>query len=292
MSKTIVGRTPFAPDDDDVEARLRGMWNAVAGSWAEHAPYADARGAEIAERMLDATDPTSGELVLELACGTGGLGLLAAERVTPGGAAVVSDFAVEMVSIAGARADARGLDNVIARQLDLDRIDEPDASYDVVVCREGLMFALDPAGAAREITRVLRPGGRFAVAVWGPPAANPWLTVVFDAVGAVTGRTVPPPGVPGPFSLSDGDRLLLLFAGTARDLVLTEVQVPARAGSFEEWWQRTSALAGPLATILRSLPEQARDAIREHARESVRRYETPSGIEFPGLALLLTGSRA
>ena len=98
MSRTILGRTPFAPDDDDVEARLRGMWNAVAGSWAEHAPYADARGADIAERMIDATDPTSGELVLELAGGTGGLGLLAAERVTPGGAVVVSDFAVEMVA--------------------------------------------------------------------------------------------------------------------------------------------------------------------------------------------------
>ena len=144
--------------------------------------------------MLQATAPGPGELVLELACGTGGLGLAAAEQVAPGGAVVVSDFAVEMVSIAAARAEARGLDNVTARQLDLDHVDEPDASYDVVLCREGLMFALDPEGAAREITRVLRPGGRFAVAVWGPPASNPWLTVVFDAVGAVTGRTVPPRG--------------------------------------------------------------------------------------------------
>jgi len=292
MSKTSLSRTPLAPDGDDIEARLRGMWNAVAGSWAEHAPYADARGADVAKRMLDATDPTSGELVLELACGTGGLGLLAAERVTPGGAVVVSDFAVEMVSIAAARVEALGLENVTARQLDLDRIDEPDASYDVVLCREGLMFAIDPARAAQEITRVLRSQGRFAVAVWGPPAANPWLTVVFEAVGAVTGRTVPPPGVPGPFSLSDNARLLELFAATARDLMLVEVPVPARAASFEDWWLRTSALAGPLATILESLPDEARGSIREHARESARQYETPGGIEFPGLALLLSGRRA
>jgi len=267
------------------------MWDSVAHSWAEHAAYADARGAEVAERMLDATAPTSGEIVLELAGGTGGLGLAAAERVRPGGTVVVSDFAVEMVSAATARAEASGLDNVVARQLELDRIDEPDASYDVVLCREGLMFALDPARAAREIVRVLRPHGRFAVAVWGPPASNPWLTVVFDAVSAVTGRTVPPPGVPGPFSLADGDRLLGLFAGTARDLVLSEASVPARAASFEDWWQRTSALAGPLASMLQSLPAQARDMIREHARESVRPYETPSGIEFPGLALLASGRR-
>ena len=192
MADTIVGRSPAtAPGNADAEARLRGMWNSVAPAWAEHAPYAETRGAEVAERMLQATAPSPGELVLELACGTGGLGLAAAEQVGPGGTVVVSDFAVEMVSLATARAEARGLDNVTARQLDLDRVDEPDASFDVVLCREGLMFALDPEGAAREITRVLRPGGRFAVAVWGPPASNPWLTVVFDAVAAVTGRTVP-----------------------------------------------------------------------------------------------------
>ena len=74
--------------------------------------------------------------------------------------------------------------------------------------------------------------------------------------------------------------------------MLTEVPVPARAASFEEWWQRTSALAGPLATILGSLPGEARTAIREHARESVREYETPTGLEFPGLALLVSGRRA
>ena len=293
MSGTMPKPAEVTPAEAaDEGARLRGMWNAVAPSWSEHASYADARGAEAGELMLEATAPSAGELVLELACGTGGLGLAAAERVAPGGAVVVSDFAAGMVAVAAARAEASGLANVGARQLDLDRIDEPDESYDVVLCREGLMFALDPAGAAREIARVLRPRGRFAVAVWGPPASNPWLTVVFDAVSAVTGRPVPPPGVPGPFSLSDPDRLLQLFTGPARELVLTEVSVPARAASFDDWWTRTSALAGPLATILQSLPERARAAISEHARESVRPYETPDGIEFPGLALLLSGRRA
>jgi ubiquinone/menaquinone biosynthesis C-methylase UbiE len=51
------------------------------------------------------------------------------------------------------------LTNVSTRVLDVEQIDEPDESYDVVLCREGLMFADDPAGAAAEIVRVLRPGG-------------------------------------------------------------------------------------------------------------------------------------
>jgi SAM-dependent methyltransferase len=267
------------------------MWAAVAPAWAEHADYAEARGAELIEQMLRATSPEAGDRVLELACGPGSLGLAAAERVAPGGTVVLSDIVAEMTSIAAARGSARGITNVATRQLDLEQIDEPDGSYDVVLCAEGLMFAPDPARAAREITRVLRPGGRFAVSVWGPATSNPWLTVVFDAVRVVTGTTVPPPGVPGPFSLGDRARLVSFFSDAAAvDIESAEVPVPLRASSFDAWWERTCALAGPLARILASLPPQALEAIREHARGTVRRYEQPEQLELPGLALLVSGS--
>jgi SAM-dependent methyltransferase len=197
-----------------------------------------------------------------------------------------------MTAIAAQRADALGLPNVRTRVLDIERIDEPDGSYDVVLCREGLMFALDPSGAAREIRRVLRPGGRFAVAVWGPRARNPWLGLVFDAVGAQLGKSVPPPGVPGPFSLEDKDELEgLLAAAGLTDVSVGELVVPLRAGSFDEWWARTSALAGPLAKILASLSDRATDALRASLRDATRPYETPSGLELPGVTLIAAGGR-
>ena len=269
------------------------MWSAVAASWAEHAEYADARGAVAAERMLELTRPQAGERVLELACGPAGLGLAAAELVGPAGEVVLSDVAAAMTAIAAARAADRGLGNVTSRVLDLDDIDEPDEAYDVVLCREGLMFATDPARAAREIARVLRPGGRVAVAVWGAREANPWLGIVFDAVGAQLGRPVPPPGVPGPFSLSGGAELgrLLADAGLA-DVEVAELAVPLRARTFDEWWTRTSALAGPLSKILAALPAPAAEAIADRLREAAARYETADGLEFPGVTLLASGRRA
>ena len=176
------------------------------------------------------------------------------------------------------------------RELDLERIAEPDASYDVVLCREGLMLVPDPARAAREIRRVLRPGGRVALAVWGPRERNPWLGVVFDAVSAHTGAPVPPPGIPGPFSLEDADELrsLLSDAGLA-DVAVGEQAAPLRAPSFEDWWTRTSALAGPLVKLLAALPEEAAAQIRANAREASARYETEDGLEFPGLTLVASG---
>jgi SAM-dependent methyltransferase len=231
--------------------------------------------------------------VLELACGPGGLGLAAARLVAPGGHVVLSDVVAEMTSIAAARAESLGLANVSTSVLDLDRIDQPDASYDVVLCREGLMFALDPAGAVRGIGRVLRPGGRFAIAVWGSRARNPWLGSVLDAVSDQLGMPVPPPGIPGPFSLDDAGALAALFRGDPFDaVVVDQVSTPMQIGSFDEWWSRTLSLAGPLTTVLAALPDDAVHAIRARAEAAVGVYATPSGLEFPGVSLLASGRRA
>ena len=62
-----------------------------------------------------------------------------------------------------------------------------------------------------------------------------------------------------------------------------EVAVPLRAGSFDEWWTRTTALAGPLANLLRTMPE---DELRSRARDRVHAYLTPSGLEIPGVSLV------
>jgi SAM-dependent methyltransferase len=277
----------------DLRRQLHGMWAAVAPSWGEHADYADTRGAAITAAMLERSAPRPGERVLELACGAGGVGIAAARLVGPAGEVVVSDVAAEMTAIAGARAAALGLGNVRTLTLDLDDLDQPDRAYDVVLCREGLMFALDPAHALAEIRRVLRPGGRVALAVWGPRDRNPWLSVVFDAVGAQLGAPVPPPGIPGPFALDDPDRLARLLAGAGlADVAVTEVPTPLRDASFDAWLTRTTSLAGPLARRLAALPGEARTELRARLREAVRPYETPAGLEFPGVSLLAAGRRA
>jgi hypothetical protein len=64
-----------------------------------------------------------------------------------------------------------------------------------------------------------------------------------------------------------------------------------RVGSFDEWWERTTALAGPLARMLASMPDEAQRALRERAREAVGPYEAADGLEFPGVTLL-AGARA
>jgi SAM-dependent methyltransferase len=280
----IMADTSIAPGTDDLRAHLHQQWDSVAFAWGEHAEYADDRGAPVTAWLLEATAPTLGERVLELACGTGGVGLAAARLVGPSGEVVLSDVSAAMTALAAERAD--GLDNVSTRPLDLEQIDEPDASFDVVLCREGLMLVPDPQRGADEIRRVLRPGGRAALAVWGPRVRNPWLAVVFDVVSTALGAPVPPPGIPGPFSLDNAARFaaILREAGLV-EVAVRELDVPYVASSPDEWWARTLALAGPLARRLAGLSADALEALRSRAFDAVAEYTTVDGLEIPGVSL-------
>jgi SAM-dependent methyltransferase len=283
---------PIEAATPQARAQMHDMWHAVAGGWAAHADFVDRRGADLTQAMLDRVRPGSGLRVLELASGPGGPGLAAAQLVGPDGVVVLSDVAPGMVEIAAGRAAARGLTNVTTRVLDLEEIAEPDASYDIVLCRDGLQFSSEPARAVAEIHRVLRPGGRVALATWGPRESNPWLGVVLDVVSAQLGKPMPPPGVRGPFSLDDATALagLLTSAGLA-EVTVSAVAVPMHTATVDEWWARTTALAGPLAQVLASLPDELSRALRARAGEAVRPYETSDGLDFPGVALLAGGER-
>lgn len=271
---------------------VRAMWSTAARGWERHAAFVDRRGAGVTDEMLTRTDPRPGDRVLELACGPGGVGLAAASRVGSAGHVVLSDLVEEMTATASSRAQELGLTNVSTRELDLQRIDEPAAHYDVVVCREALMLVPDPAAAVAEMARVLRPGGRVAVAVWGPRARNTWLGALFDAVTDVTGLPVPPPGVPGPFSLDDTDALYRLFTGAGlADVAVAEVEEPLELGSLDEWWEVVPSLAGPLASLVASLDPDVAAAIRGRGQQALEPFATPDGYRVPGVSLVASGRR-
>ena len=296
-AQTSIVRDPDAtgsPESqaDALRAQLRTMWGAVAPGWEEYAEFIDSRGAELTEAMLQAAELKPGERVVELAAGPGGLGLEAAKALGSRSEVVVSDVATEMTAIAARRAEELGLSNVTARDLDLEAIDEPDSSFDAVLCREGLMLVVDPVRAAREIRRVLRPGGRAVVAVWAERERNPWLGRVFDAVSAELGTQLPPPGVPQPFSLGDSGSLEAVMADAGFGRVrIAEVEVPYSGSSADEWWSRTTALAGPLRGVVAALPEPKRAALAARAREAVAEFETPDGLDIPGVSRLAIANR-
>src|SRR5882762_8474624 len=151
-------------------------WSAVAEAWDANVDDVDGHSVEATAALLDRVSVRSGERVLELAAGPGSLGATWSQLVGPTGTVVVSDVAPGMVEVARRR--NAGLGNVETAVVDAAAIDRPDGSFDVVACRMGLMFTLDPSVAFAEIRRVLRPGGRIGALTWGGIEHNPWMTCV------------------------------------------------------------------------------------------------------------------
>jgi ubiquinone/menaquinone biosynthesis C-methylase UbiE len=278
--------------DDALRQSMHTMWSSVAPAWGAHADDIDQREAAITSAMLEAAHLSNGERVLDLACGPGGVGIAAAETVGPDGVVVLSDISDEMTAIAAHRASSRALHNVMTAHIDLERIDYPDRSFDAVLCRSGLMLVSDPTSAARDSRRVLRPGGYAVFAVWGPRDCNPWLGVLLDAVQTGLGVPIPPPGLPGPFSLSETGALeaLLRQAGFS-EIEVCEVATTMHAASIEEWWALVPSLAGPVAQMLASLPPELSSAIQADAAAVVSGFARGSGYELPGVSIVGSGRR-
>src|SRR5687767_87665 len=155
--------------------------------------------APITAWFCEVTGAAPGQILLDAACGTGLPSLALAGRVRPGGKVIATDISSEMLAAARRKAEAAGIDNIEHRVMDVATLGFPDASFDAVTCSFGLMFCPDPVKAASELRRVLRPGGRFAIAVWDEPAKNPFFRTVFDSVARFVQRPPPDPRAPGPF---------------------------------------------------------------------------------------------
>src|SRR3954447_6556812 len=153
-------------------------WGAVAGGWGSHGARFGEFAMPVTTAMLEAARLQPGHAVLELAAGTGDVGYLAYELIQPGGTLIISDFSPEMLNVAQQRAEELGIRGVRFKQIDAESIDIEAASLDAVLCRWGFMLMADPGAALRETRRVLRPGGRVALAAWAAREDNMWSSVV------------------------------------------------------------------------------------------------------------------
>ena len=261
------------PDGYRQESRAR--WGAQARGWSAQAERMARATMPVSVWMVDALALQPGHDVLELAAGTGEVGFLAAEQITPGGTLICSDFVPEMVTAAQARAERLGTVNVRFRQIDAESIDQGAASLDGVLCRWGYMLMADPEAALRETRRVLRAGGRVALAAWRSPAENPWASVPARELVERGHLERPDPEAPGQFAWAREGIIAerLEAAGFAEHEVGT-VDFPLRFDSLDAWIATQRDLASRFRDALDRLEAGERDdvlaAVRERAAPFVQ----------------------
>ena len=193
-----------------------GAYDLLTGRWSRL--YAPA--------VLDAAGVSVGSVVLDLATGTGDAALLASARVQIGGTAIGVDISVPMLQIARSKSNASNVGFLAADAMALPFCDR---AFDAVICQFGLMFFPDRQAALGEMRRLLRPGGRIALTVWGQPEWAPFAGIMARALGDQ---------VPAlreelllPFALANSTELLLLLQSAGfRD---SQVNRESRSALFD-----------------------------------------------------------
>jgi ubiquinone/menaquinone biosynthesis C-methylase UbiE len=234
--------------------------------------------------LLELAALAPGERVIDVASGTGLVTFAAANAVGADGAVLGVDISGQMVEAAARRAAERGASNVWFTRMDAESLDLPDAGFDVALCALGLMYAPDPELAVREMRRVLRPGGRIALAVWGQRSNCGWAEV-FPIVDAEVRSEV----CPLFFRLGQGDALARAcaeagFVGVEQRRITTTLAY-ADADAAND----AAFVGGPMALAWSHFDAATRARARASYLESIEPWRQGVEYRLPGEFVIVSG---
>ena len=236
------------------------------------------------ELLMQLAAPREGERVLDVAAGTGLVTFRIAAAVGSSGHVLGTDISGEMVRSSAELAAGRGLAHVEFRRMEAEKLECDDASFDLVTCALGLMYVTDVPGCLAEMLRVLKPGGRAVVAVWGARRNCGWAEV-FPIVDARVQSEV----CPMFFNLGSGETLKgeLARAGFA-DVTGEHLNstlhyanaADACAAAFE---------GGPVALAWSKFPDDVKATARAEYLASIESYRSGDGYAVPGEFVVARG---
>jgi SAM-dependent methyltransferase len=273
-----------ATDNARLQRRVqRYGWDLAADDYVRHwhRPLAGVQG-----ELLDLAAPAPGEAVLDVACGAGVLAVAAARAVGPAGRVLGVDLSDAMVRASRQRARELRLEQTAFERMDAEQLELPDATFDLAMCALGLMYVPDPDAALRELHRVLRPGGRAVLAVWGERARCGWASL-FGIVDAEVRSEV----CPLFFALGQGMTL-------ARRCECAGLQVALQCRR-SDWLTYPDAseacaaafLGGPVALAWSRFDAAVREKVRQRYLASIASCQHGLGYRIPAEYLILVAER-
>ncbi len=244
MSLTQTAAAP-TPDLGALKLRQQGAWSsgdyAVVGSTLQI----------VGEELCEALDLRAGQRVLDIAAGNGNVSLAAARRWCE---VTSTDYVPALLERGKARAMANGL-AITFQEADAEALPFADAAFDAVVSTFGVMFTPDQDGAAGEMLRVCRPGGKLGLANWTPQG---FIGQMFKTLG----QYLPPPaGSRSPALWGTRERLAELFDGGASSITAAPRHFMFRYRSPSHFLDVFATYYGPVLKALAALDSDRRASL-------------------------------
>lgn len=236
------------------------------------------------DKLMDMAEPKPGERVLETACGTGLITFRVAKAVNPGGEVLATDISEDMVAHAESAANEHQIPNVTFQRMDAEQLELGNNEFDVAVCGLGLMYVPDPLKSLIEMQRVLKPGGRAAVAIWGERKNCGWADIF-----PIVEKRVASDVCPMFFQQGTGDTLQKSFIKAGFQDVEVERFKVKLDFTDPDHAVKAAFSGGPVALAYNKFDEETRDGAQREYLDSIAPFRNGSGFQIPGEFVVAQG---
>lgn len=268
---------------EQIRDQQKETWNKFSSGWKKWDQLAMNFLKPMGDEIISLIKPKEGETILDIAAGTGEPGLTIAGMIG-NGKVVITDLAEGMLEVARENAVKRGITNIETIACDVSELPFEDNSFDAVSCRMGFMFFPDMELAAKEMRRVLKPGGRIATSVWSVPEKNFWVTAMMSTINKNMQLPAPPQGAPGMFRCAKESFIADLFRHTGfKNVSEKEINGKLKLDSPQTFWNFHTEVAAPVVAALSKADEAMKDKIKEEVFESLNQ-KFPDGNVEPGFS--------
>jgi|ERR1700730_16995525 len=272
---------------------LISQWSESAPYWEKHRTIIREMFAPVTQALVEDAGITNRWVVLDVATGPGEPALSIADLVGPEGQVVGTDIVVGMVEAARREASRRKLQNANFEVAFTDRLPFPSNSFDAAVSRFGVMFFPSPIDGIRDMLRVLKPGGKIAMAVWHFAQRNPFHFTVSQIVDRYVDAIPPIPDAPDAFRFANPGELLAVLSqvgATATCERLLPFSIRASI-SAEDFWTLRSEMSEKLRAKLALLSRSRLSELRREVIKALSAYSSGGEISFPAEVLIVSGKK-
>lgn len=276
---------------EQIRQQQKESWNKFSAGWKKWDDLTMDFLQPMGNEIIRLLNPKNDEVVLDVAAGTGEPGLTIASMLN-GGKVIITDLAEDMLEIAREHAARRGIKNIETLACDVCEMPFADNTFDAISCRFGFMFFPDMLLAAKEMVRVLKPGGRIATAVWGVPEKNFWVTAIMGTINKNMQLPAPPPGAPGIFRCAgDGFISDLFLQAGLKNISAKEVNGKLNCKTTDVYWNMMTEIGAPIVAALSKADEAMKEKIKKEVYQAVNQKYPDGNIVIDSSANVIYGEK-